>query len=660
MNVRLKRAKELMGYAVRLTKDEGLPTMVKRGAGFVRRRFFGKRARYLPGKKVLEAQAAEMVGKTAENCGLPTISILTPLYNTPENYLREFLESFVNQTAPNGQLCLADASDDAHPEVERVVREYQRKNQRIVYKKVENKGIAANTNAAETLATGEYLALADHDDVLAPHAMYAMGKAVLQLREKGEPDSFLYSDEALFTKDIKKPMVGHFKPDYAPDYLLCCNYICHLAVFKRALYEQLGGERPECDGSQDHDLFLRLIEQTGGAAHLPQVLYYWRVHAGSTSGGTDAKPYVAAAAKKALADHLSRTGRTGTVEDGLFPSTYRVKWDIEGDPKVSILIPNKDHTDDLEKCLYSIWSKTEWDNFEVIVIENNSTDPATFAYYKDAEKRYEGLKVVTWPEKGFNFSAINNFGRKAAQGEYLIFIDSDDYIAPDMFRVLADAVARFGSDIIGFGAALEADGVVVKELVDHLPTDRTFTLADTPELMQTMPSPWSRIWRRSLFLDSGVRYPARIWYEDLCTSVKLLALAKSAAFVPDILYYYVDRTNSITRNTNTARNAELFTAFDNLLDWYRENGLFERYYNELSRLAVDHVLLAASVRVLRVDPESELLDRFQDYVQTQFPDYLDNPLLAQLSRSHKLILRLLRQRKYRTVRALFAVKDKLG
>ena len=182
MNVRLKRAKELMGYAVQLTKDEGLPTMVKRGAGFVRRRFFGKRARYLPGKKVLEAQAAEMVGKTAENCGLPTISILTPLYNTPENYLREFLGSFVNQTAPNGQLCLADASDDAHPDVERVVREYQQKNQRIVYKKVENKGIAANTNAAETLATGEYLALADHDDVLAPHAMYAMGKATVTRR----------------------------------------------------------------------------------------------------------------------------------------------------------------------------------------------------------------------------------------------------------------------------------------------------------------------------------------------------------------------------------------------------------------------------------------------------------------------------------------------
>ncbi len=425
MNVRLKRAKELAGYAVQLTKDEGLGTMLARGAGFVKRRCFGKKARYLPTKKVLEAQRAELAGQTADSCGLPTISILTPLYNTPEPYLREFLDSFVDQTAPNGQLCLADASDVEHDAVKRIVEEYQAKNQRIVYKKIENKGIAANTNAAASLATGDYLALADHDDILAPHAMYTMGKAILQLRERGEPDGFLYSDEALFSKSIQRPIVAHFKPDYAPDYLLCCNYICHLAVFQKALWDAVGGERPECDGSQDHDLFLRLIEQVGGAAHVPQVLYYWRVHAGSTSGGTEAKPYVAAAAKKALADHLARTGRTGTVEDGLFPSTYRVKWDIEGDPKVSILIPNKDHTDDLEKCLQSIWKKTTWDNYEIIVIENNSTDPATFAYYEKAKQRYDGLKVVTYPEKGFNFSGINNFGRKAAAGDYLLLLNND-------------------------------------------------------------------------------------------------------------------------------------------------------------------------------------------------------------------------------------------
>ena len=285
---------------------------------------------------------------------------MTPLYNTPEVFLRQFLDSFVNQTAPNGELCLADASDASHSSVGDIVREYQEKYQHIVYKKIENKGIAANTNAAAELASGEYLALADHDDILAPHAMYTMGQAIRQLREAGEPDGFLYSDEALFTKKIEEPLVAHFKPDYAPDYLLCCNYICHLAVFRRELFEQVGGERPECDGSQDHDLFLRLIEQVGGAAHVPQVLYYWRVHEGSTSGGTDAKPYVAKAAKKALADHLERTGRTGTIEDGLYPSTYRVRWDIVGEPKVSILIPNKDHTEDLEKCLQSIWKKTSF------------------------------------------------------------------------------------------------------------------------------------------------------------------------------------------------------------------------------------------------------------------------------------------------------------
>ena len=327
--------------------------------------------------------------------------------------------------------------------------------------------VSKDTNAAAQLAAGEYLALADHDDILAPHALYTMGKAVLQLRQRGEPDSFLYSDEALFSKSIRRPIAAHFKPDYAPDYLLCCNYICHLAVFKKALWDAVGGERPECDGSQDHDLFLRLLGRTGGAAHVPQVLYYWRVHAGSTSGGTEAKPYVAAAAKKALADHLARTGRTGTVEDGLFPSTYRVKWDIVGDPKVSILIPNKDHIDDLEKCLHSLWAKTGWDNFEVIVIENNSTDPETFAYYQKAQQCYDGLQVVTYPKKGFNFSGINNFGRKYATGDYLLLLNNDvevrnaDWL-PELLRQCAHpgGAAICGAELFYPDETLQHAGVI--------------------------------------------------------------------------------------------------------------------------------------------------------------------------------------------------------
>ena len=454
MNVRLKRAKELAGYAVQLTKEEGLPTMVRRGAGFVKRRCFGKRARYLPAKKVLEAQRAEMAGKTAADCGLPTISVLTPLYNTPEKYLREFLDSFVGQTAPNGQLCLADASDAAHGDVERIVKEYQQKNQQIVYKKIENKGIAANTNAAAQLATGEYLALADHDDILAPHALYTMGKAILQLRQRGEPDGFLYSDEALFTKSIRRPMVAHFKPDYAPDYLLCCNYICHLAVFQKALWEQLGGERPECDGSQDHDMILRLTAKAKHIVHIPRILYYWRSHKGSVASSIDAKTYAIDAAKGAVADHLTKLGyRNFEIESTrAFATIFRIKYELTSRPLVSIIIPNKDHIDDLKRCMDSIDKKSTYQNYEYIIVENNSTDDKTFAYYKELEASNPKAHVVYW-DREFNYSAINNYGASFAKGEYLLLLNNDtEIINPDCLEELLGYCMR--KDVGAVGARL--------------------------------------------------------------------------------------------------------------------------------------------------------------------------------------------------------------
>ena len=424
MSLETKRIKELFGYARTLTKEQGVGVMAGRAVGFFKRRFFGKKARYLPSKQTLDAQRADAAANAA---GWPTISILTPLYNTPPQFLQQLLDSVQAQTAPNWQLVLVDASDDAHADVGRAVQARAAQDSRIVYAKIKNAGIAANTNEAAKLATGDYLALADHDDMLAPHAVYCMSKA---LAESGVP--FAYSDEALFEKTPEHPRVGHFKPDYAPEYLMAVNYICHLAVFKKSLFDAVGGERPACDGAQDHDLFLRLVDEmqrsdpAAKPLHIPQVLYYWRVHAASTSGGTAAKPYVEQAAQRAVADHLTATGRRGRVEAGLFPGTCHVVWDLpDPEPLVSILIPNKDHTDDLEKCLHSIYAKTTYENFEVIVIENNSTDPATFAYYEKARQRYDGLKVVTYPDKGFNFSAINNFGRKAAEGDYLLLLNND-------------------------------------------------------------------------------------------------------------------------------------------------------------------------------------------------------------------------------------------
>ena len=417
MKLKLKRIRELFGYAFDLLKSEGLFAMVRRALGFFRRRLFGKRARYLPKKKVLQAQRADLADRWENGAALPLVSICVPLYNTPEPFLRQFLASVFDQTSTRWELCLADASDEAHAYVGEIVKQraaFAEKiapaASRVKYVKVENKGISANTNAAAGLATGEYLAL--------------------QMAILDSGADFLYSDEALFKKSIRRPMVAHFKPDFAPDYLVCCNYICHLSAFKRSLYFEAGGERSECDGSQDHDLFLRLTDRLDDTQiyHIPQVLYYWRVHGGSTSGGTAAKPYVAKAAKKAIADHLERTGQRGEVRDGLYSSTYKVDYEIESEPLVSILIPNMDHTDDLEKCLSSVYKKTSWHNFEVIVIENNSKEAATFDYYKKitGPEGYPRCRVVEYKAQGgFNFSAINNFGRKAAKGDYLLLLNND-------------------------------------------------------------------------------------------------------------------------------------------------------------------------------------------------------------------------------------------
>lgn len=324
----------------------------------------------------------------------------------------------------------------------------------------------------------------------------------------------------------------------------------------------------------------------------------------------------------------------------------------------SVVIPVYNVKDYLPKCIDSVLAQ-DFEDYEIVLVDDGSTDGESGAICdRYAEANAARIRVIHKPNGGLGDA--RNVGMEAAQGEYVVFLDSDDYIGAGMFRTLAGAIDHFHSDVIDFGFAVDTDGTITKRLVDDLPHNRTFTLAELPQLLLTQPNAWSRCWKRSLFLDTGIRYPSRVWYEDIRTTTKLFAAADSICAVPDVFYYYVVREGSITRNPNVKRNAEILEAFDDLLGWFRENDLFERYYNELSRLAVDHVLLAASVRVLRVDPQSELLDRFQDYVQAQFPDYMENPYLQTLSRSRKLILRLLRQRKYRTVRMLFAVKDKLG
>lgn len=356
------------------------------------------------------------------------ISILVPLYNTPENYLKEMIDSVVNQTYSNWELCLADGSDDAHKYVETICKEYIEKDEkangksRIVLKHLDkNLGISGNTNACLELATGDYIGLFDHDDILHPTVLFEYMKAICE-----QDADYIYCDETTFEgNSIDKMITLHFKPDFAIDNLRANNFICHFSVFSRKLLDKTGLFRSEFDGSQDHDLILRLTGNAEKIVHVPKILYYWRSHPGSVASDISAKSYAIDAAKNAVADHLTNCGfKDFKIESSrAFETIFRIRYHVEDKPLVSILIPNKDHLKDLERCINSITSKSTYENYEIIVIENNSTTDEIFSYYETLEK-HPSIKVVKY-EGEFNYSKINNLGAKAANGEYLILLNND-------------------------------------------------------------------------------------------------------------------------------------------------------------------------------------------------------------------------------------------
>ena len=355
------------------------------------------------------------------------ISILVPLYNTPEPFLRDMITSVLNQTYQNWELCLADGSDAEHEEVGRICREYLEKDSRIVYQKLlKNEGISGNTNECLKLATGEYIGLFDHDDILHPSTLYEYVKAV------NEQDAdYIYCDETTFKNgDINKMLTMHFKPDYAVDNLRANNYICHFSVFAKRLLEGEELFRSRFDGSQDHDMILRMTDRAKHIVHIPKLLYYWRCHEGSVASGIDAKPYVVAAAKGAVADHLKRHGFTHfqITSTRAFETIFKIRYEIIGDPMISIVIPNKDHAADLKRCITSILEKSTYENYEIVIVENGSETKEIFEYYTSL-KEYDNIRVVTYEkpdgQNGFNYSAVNNFGVKQTKGDYILLLNND-------------------------------------------------------------------------------------------------------------------------------------------------------------------------------------------------------------------------------------------
>ncbi len=353
----------------------------------------------------------------------PLISIVVPLYNTPLPFLTELLDSVVNQTYRNWELCLVDAGQDE--KVGQAVAARMAQDSRIRYQKLaKNDGIAGNTNAGFALARGEYIALLDHDDILHPCALWYAAQAIVQ-----EGADFVYTDEVTFEGKVENTTLYHLKPDFMLDNLRANNYICHLSVFQAALLQAAGGgERGEYNGSQDYDLYLRLTEQAQKIVHIPHVLYYWRSSPTSVASGIEAKTYCIEAAIKALYAHYARLG-VAVDEVSMIPDTpgfYKTDYTIQRPGLVSILIPSCDHAKDLRTCVDSIYAKTTYPHFEIIVIENNSKEEETFRTYQRLEKQHPGtFRVVRWEGTGFNYSALNNFGEKFASGDYLLLLNND-------------------------------------------------------------------------------------------------------------------------------------------------------------------------------------------------------------------------------------------
>lgn len=377
---------------------------------------------------------------------MPKISLVVPMYKTKEKFLKELVECLVRQSYQDWELCLADGSDKENP----VYKKYVESDSRIKYKFLnENLGISGNTNKALEMVTGEYIALLDHDDTLSEYALYEVVNCINKYPEV----EFMYSDEDKIDENGNR-YDAYFKPDFAIDTLRAQNYICHFSVFKKELMDKLGGFRSEYDGAQDYDIFLRMAETVDpkNIKHIPRILYHWRVHNESTAKlDSNAKDYAFISGSKAIADHLKRVGLEGEVSKGCIPGIYRVDYKVKGEPKVSIVIPNKDGKDILKVCIDSILAKTTYKNYEIVIVENNSTTEEIFEYYKELEQN-EKIIVTHYPNKGFNYSAIINHGVKNSTGEYIVQLNNDTELVTENWLEL----------MLGFCQREDVGGVGVK------------------------------------------------------------------------------------------------------------------------------------------------------------------------------------------------------
>lgn len=390
----------------------------------------------------------------------PLISLIVAAYNTPIDLLEKMIDSVREQTYDNWQLCIADGS--TNDKVEQYLSAHP--DPKISWCRLEdNLGISGNMNAAAALANGDYIALYDHDDFLEPDCLYEVVKAINE-----KEYAFIYTDEDKY-EDASGRFVGpNFKPDISPALLEATNYICHFLAVRRDVYDQVGELRSEYDGAQDFDLVLRLMDivKPEDVHHIPRILYHWRMCEGSTALNADSKKWAYTAGERTLKDWLKRNHLPGKIIETGVPGHYHIRFEPQGNPLVSIIIPNKDHASDLRICVDSIMRRMHYRNFEVIVVENNSTEPETFEEYDHLKKDYANLRVLEWNHP-FNYSAINNYAVKHANGDYFLFLNNDteminEWLLDEMVgQAQRDNVGAVGAKLYYEDGTIQHNGVII-------------------------------------------------------------------------------------------------------------------------------------------------------------------------------------------------------
>lgn len=423
------------------------------------RKFIGKESKFSSkiSKRTRRKESSFVFSKNIK------FSILVPLYNTPIDFLEEMIDSVRNQTYKNWELCLADGSNDEHNYVEKYCINIANRDKRIKYKKLtQNKGISENTNECIKIATGDYIALFDHDDILHPSALYECMKVICE-----HDADYVYTDEAVFLgSDISNIISYHFKPDYAYYNLIANNYICHFSVFRASLIDKVGMFRDKYDGSQDHDMILRLTDAANKVIHIPKILYFWRSHSNSVAMDINSKAYAINAGISAVHDFLESKNIQAEVSSSpAFPAIYRVKYKIADTPKISIIIPNKNNLALLQLCVKSITEKTKYSNYEIIIVDNQSSEKQVFEYY-DTIKNNGRIKILSY-NKAFNYSAMINYAASKSNGDYLLLLDSDtQVITPEWIEELLmhaqfDNVGAVGAKLLLPNDSIQHGGIII-------------------------------------------------------------------------------------------------------------------------------------------------------------------------------------------------------